>query len=118
LKFGIQVVTEENKRPDFIFPGKINYHDLKFDPSNLVFLAAKTTCKDRWRQVLNEADRIPEKHLFTLQQGISVNQLEEMKKYKVRLVVPKSYVTCFPETHRNQLLSLNQFLDFVKTKQA
>ena len=25
-------------------------------------LGVKTTCKDRWRQVLSEADRIPQKH--------------------------------------------------------
>lgn len=50
-----------------------------FPANKLVFLGAKTTCKDRWRQVLNEADRIETKYLFTLQQGISKNQLREMK---------------------------------------
>jgi hypothetical protein len=30
-------------------------------------LGAKTTCKDRWRQVLTEAIKIPHKHLFTLE---------------------------------------------------
>jgi hypothetical protein len=31
---------------------------------------AKTTGKDPWRQVVSEADRIPTKHLFTLQEGV------------------------------------------------
>lgn len=36
-------------------------------------LAAKTSTKDRWRQVLDEAGRIPDKHLFTIAPaGISV----------------------------------------------
>ncbi|MDD4554014.1 MAG: type II restriction endonuclease [Bacteroidales bacterium] len=118
LRFDVQVMTEENKRPDFIFPGAANYHDESYDPNSLVFLAAKTTCKDRWRQVLNEADRIPEKHLFTLQQGISLNQLAEMYKYNVRLVVPKPYISCFPTSYQNQILTLDHFLGYVKSKQA
>lgn len=118
LNFEMQVVTEENKRPDFIFPGSAYYHDSTNDPDRLVFLAAKTTCKDRWRQVLNEADRIPEKHLFTLQQGISANQLVEMYKYNVILVVPTRYLTCFPESFRSRILNLESFLSYVRTKQA
>ena len=43
--------------------------------------------KDRWRQVLNEADCIETKYLFTLQQGISKNQLREMKHTKTAYFV-------------------------------
>jgi hypothetical protein len=53
-------------------------------------LAAKTTCKDRWRQILNEADRIPAKHLLTLQEGVSEGQFREMNDAGVRLVVPRA----------------------------
>ena len=118
LNFEMQVVTEENKRPDFIFPGSAYYHDSTNDPNRLIFLAAKTTCKDRWRQVLNEADRIPDKHLFTLQQGISANQLAEMYKYNVILVVPGRYLTCFPESFRSRILNLESFLSYVRAKQG
>jgi len=117
LKYEEQVITEENKRPDFIFPGSASYHDSSFDASSLVFMAAKTTCKDRWRQVLNEADRIPVKHLFTLQQGISTNQLEEMYKYNVKLIVPLAYLSCFPEGFRERIFTLDRFVDFVRAKQ-
>ena len=41
-------------------------------------LAVKSTCKDRWRQILAEADRLPVKHLLTLEPGISVAQTDEM----------------------------------------
>ena len=53
-------------------------------------LAAKTTCKDRWRQILNEAARIDVKHLLTVQEGVSSPQFREMKEEGVRLVVPKT----------------------------
>lgn len=117
LRYDVQVITEENKRPDFIFPGASYYHNASTDSSQLVFLAAKTTCKDRWRQVLNEADRIPIKHLFTLQQGISENQLNEMYKYNVCLVVPKAYISCFPVLFRDRIMALESFLNLVKEKQ-
>ncbi len=80
----------------------------------MILLASKTTCKDRWRQVLNEADRIKTKHLFTLQQGISKNQLEEMYKYDVCLVVPKPYLKSFPESFRERILTLENFVNNVK----
>jgi hypothetical protein len=77
LKYSSQCVTEDNKKPDYIFPGISEYHDSYYDRKQLVMLAAKTTCKDRWRQILNEAEHIKTKYLFTLQQGISSNQITE-----------------------------------------
>jgi hypothetical protein len=108
--------TEGNKRPDFLFPSSVDYRNKKFKTSDLIFLGAKTTCKDRWRQILNEADRIPEKYLLTLQQGISKNQLEEMKTAKVTLVVPRAYHKLYPETHRGQLWTVYKFVQFLREK--
>lgn len=112
-----QGVTEDNKKPDFLFPNIEAYHDPKFNSKKLTFLASKTTCKDRWRQIINEADRIKEKHLFTLQQGVSKNQLTEMYKYGVRLVVPKPYLTSFPTEFRDRIMTLETFVPFVFNKQ-
>lgn len=112
-----QVITEERKKPDFIFPNSKCYHNFKFPADLLISLAAKTTCKDRWRQILNEADRIDRKHLFTLQQAISKNQLEEMKKENVKLVVPHNYIKSFPKEHQNDIWDLLTFLRYTKEKQ-
>jgi len=109
-------VTEGNKRPDFIFPGIDQYHDRSFSDDSLVFLAAKTTCKDRWRQILNEADRINTKHLFTLQPGISSNQMEEMEAVHVQLVVPRSNLPNFPEKYRGSILTLDSFIGYANNK--
>ncbi|WP_410060637.1 type II restriction endonuclease [Alistipes putredinis] len=118
LKYNSQAVTEINKRPDFLFPSQEAYANLKFDENKLVVLASKTTCKDRWRQILNEADRVRIKHLFTLQQGISSNQLAEMYKSDVCLVVPKPYISSFPEEYHSRILTLNEFIKQVKVKQG
>jgi len=117
LTFETQVKTENNKKPDFLFPNIEAYNNSSFDESKLIFLASKTTCKDRWRQILNEADRIETKHLFTLQQGISKNQLEEMSQYNVKLVVPRAYLTSFPTEHRANILILEQFVQLVNSTQ-
>jgi len=117
LSYQTQAVTEGNKKPDFLFPGVEAYRNPNFDEKKLIVLAAKTTCKDRWRQILNEADRVRTKHLFTLQQGISSNQLEEMYRYDVCLVVPKPYITSFPQEYRDRILSLGDFLGQVRAVQ-
>ena len=118
LNFDSQVITENNKKPDFLFPSLDAYKNSKFETDKLTFLASKTTCKDRWRQVLNEADRIKLKHLFTLQQGVSMNQLNEMKKYGVKLVVPKSNLESFPKEGRAEILTLKLFVKEVMAKQV
>lgn len=117
LTFTPQARTEQFKKPDFIFPGVTEYHHKNFSQEKLVFLAAKTTCKDRWRQILNEADRIPVKHLFTLQQGISKNQLDEMYQHNVVLVVPENYRGCFPKDYRSKILNLSAFIQLVSITQ-
>ena len=117
LIFEEQVITENNKKPDFLFPNGICYHNFEFPAEDLTILGAKTTCKDRWRQVINEADRVDERFLFTLQQGISKNQLKEMADENVKLVVPESHVESYPEEYRESLNTLNGFIEIVKEKQ-
>lgn len=114
VTFSEQVITEGNSKPDFVFPSINAYHDSKYPRENIFILAAKTTCKDRWRQILNEADRIPVKHLFTLQQGISGQQLVEMQKSNVVLVVPESNLSAFPKAHWASILTLKKFITTVK----
>ena len=117
LKFEEHVVTENNKKPDFIFPDGASYHNFLFPMDKLTMLGAKTTCKDRWRQVLNEADRVDDKYLFTLQQGISSNQLKEMQDYRLHLVVPHRYLESFPKKYRSGICDLSTFIGMVKERQ-
>jgi len=117
LSYTSQAVTEAKKKPDFIFPNIESYFSESIGSDKLVFLGAKTTCKDRWRQIVGEADKIPNKHLFTLQQGISANQLKEMQLANVTLVVPRPYLSSFPKEHRDNIWTLDKFLKFVEHSQ-
>ena len=116
LIYQAQPRTEGNKRPDFIFPSEAAYQDLCFPSENLIFLAAKTTCKDRWRQIINEANRITDKHLFTLQQGISIQQINEMEAEQITLVVPANYIGTYPKEKRNSIWTLKKFISYAKEK--
>jgi hypothetical protein len=112
--FGVQCKTEGNKRPDFLFPNCDSYHDSGYPDSKLRMLAVKTTVKDRWRQILNEASRLDESYLFTLQQGVSVRQFDEMREECVKLVVPKTLHRSFPKSVRSELYTLSSFIDETK----
>ena len=118
LVFEEQAVTADNKKPDFLFPNAECYHNIEFPADDLIVLGAKTTCKDRWRQVLSEANRVDVKFLFTLQQGISKNQMKEMRDSHLTLVVPRKYIDSFPKEYQSDISDLNGFIGMVKQKQA
>ena len=116
IVYTAQAVTEGNKKPDFIFPSQAAYHDADFPSDKLISLAAKTTCKDRWRQVINEADRLRDrpKYLCTLQQGISPSQMDEMQAENVILVVPHPYISAYPADRRDRIWTLSKFVNYVR----
>lgn len=110
-------ITENKNKPDFLFPGCASYADAAFPAASLTMLGAKSTLKDRWRQVLSEAQRIETKHLLTLSPGISVNQTDEMKSKKLQLVVPAKLHTTYQAAQQGWLMSLGQFCDLVIDRQ-
>lgn len=110
VQFDRQPRIDGNVKPDLLIPGKSAYEDPTFPVSRLVVAGLKTTCKDRWRQILNESRRIPEKHLVTLQEGISSNQLLEMREANVTLVVPKPFHKGYDLRTGIRLLSVDDFL--------
>lgn len=111
VSYSTQAVTENKKRPDFLFPSAEAYKAPDFPAGRLKMLAVKTTCKDRWRQVLSEANRISLKHLFTLQKGITGSQLSEMEDAGLQLVVPEPNLAFFPPEHRKKILPLSLFIE-------
>ncbi len=117
LHFEAQVVTERKNKPDFVFPGKEEYHNTEFPADLLVMLGVKASCKDRWRQILPEAERIPLKHLCTLEAAISENQTDEMSEQQVVLVLPAQFHLTYNDRQRRALWSVEQFLGFVREKQ-
>jgi hypothetical protein len=103
--------TEGKRKPDFLFPSQAAY---RAGAQPLHMLGVKTTVKDRWRQVVTEAAKIADKHLFTLTEGVSEDQFKEMEEEKVQLVVPASNIDSFPKSVRPKLLTLDGFITLVR----
>jgi type II restriction enzyme len=101
-------------QPDVLIPGKAQYEDPRWPEERLYVVGIKTTCKDRWRQVLNEARRVRHKHILTVQKGISTRQLTEMRDSSVSLVVPQKLHSMFPPVDGMEVLSIRQFVDAVR----
>ena len=118
LDFVREATTEKRNAADFLFPGELQYADPGFPADRLTMLAVKTTCKDRWRQVLAEANRIPAKHLLTLEPAISEAQTAEMQAQSLQLVLPAPLHTTYREAQRAWLMSLGDFIALVQGHQS
>jgi hypothetical protein len=105
-------------RPDVVIPSEEAYMDLSWPENQLFVIGLKTTCKDRWRQVLNEGRRVKAKHILTLQQGITGNQLKEMQEARVSLVVPKPLHNKYPKDWQSALLDVHGFIENIKKQLA
>jgi hypothetical protein len=118
IRFQRGVETENRNKPDFLFPGQDEYRNATFDTAKLTMLGAKSTCKDRWRQVLSEALRIQHKHLVTLEPGITENQTDEMKAKYLQLVVPAAIHDTYKASQQDWLMDIAQFVELVLARQA
>lgn len=110
--------TENKTTPDFLFPGITEYLDLEFPVARLTMLGVKSSCKDRWRQVLSEAARVSQKHLLTLEPGISEGQTKEMAAHSLRLVIPAPLFPTFTTRQQAWLLRFTDLLALVRSQQG
>ncbi len=78
LRYTAQCATEVGEKPDFVHPGCAEYHDPNFPGERLRIVACKSTSKERWRQILNEAHRVPIKYLLTLDPALSEPTIAQM----------------------------------------
>jgi hypothetical protein len=112
--FDVRPQIDGRVQPDILIPSKAQYEDTSFPAERLRIVGVKTTCKDRWRQVLNEGKRVPKKHILTIQPGISLNQLNEMSAAGVTLVVPKRLHKEYPQGSGARILTLEEFVSTVR----
>ena len=62
--------------------------------------------------MLNEANRIPHKYPFILQEGASPNQLDEMRDENLTLMVPKALHKSYPKG--GDIITLREFIEVVR----
>jgi len=117
IKHARNAILEDKSKPDFLFPGKAEYDDPGFDPLRLTVLGVKSTCKERWRQVLAEAGRIEQKHLLTLEPAITPGQTGEMQANNLQLVLPRELHKTFTDEQQEWLLDVESFTRLVMERQ-
>ena len=103
-------------RPDYIFPGEKYYHEKEFPTDLLTMLGAKTTAKERWKQLIPES-KINPKHFITLEPAISKNQTDDMIDKRIQLVVPSSIVASYKPEQQERIMNLADFINLVKERQ-
>jgi hypothetical protein len=118
VRYSRGALTESPARPDFLFPSAVAYRDSSFPESHLTMLGVKSTCKDRWRQVLSEAARIRQKHLLTLEPGITEAQTGEMQSHRLILIVPDAIHGTYTSRQRERMLNVGRFIALVEARQA
>lgn len=117
IKYDRTKATENNAKPDFIFPSIEAYHNTGFNTELLTMLGVKSTCKDRWRQVLSEADRIKDKHLLTFEAAISINQTREMEYNHLQLIVPETIHNTYSDEQQKWLMNVTDFIEMLLFRQ-
>ncbi|WP_404383545.1 type II restriction endonuclease [Knoellia locipacati] len=111
--------TLDGTKPDFVVPSAAKYYAASDDElDDVLVIAAKTTCKDRWRQVSAEAPRVRTRYLVTLQKGVSSNQIREMREARVQLVVPRVLHDAYAPDDRGYLMTIEDFIKLANQKAA
>jgi len=113
--FERQVRTEGNRTADFVFPNAAAYRNPGYPVARITVFAAKTTCKDRWPQVLADADRVAVKHLGTLDSTLSAYQLTDMLSKSVVPVIPEAIRRGYEaDASYEQILNMAAFVEMVR----
>lgn len=75
------------RRPDFVLPNKVLYANRSADA---LVLAAKTTLRERWKQVPME-QRNCTVFLATMDEKVTISAVREMAGLQISLVVPEAF---------------------------
>ena len=82
-------VSVEGAKPDFVMPSSM-YFDK--NPLDCMLLTAKRTLRERWRQVVTEANVTYSYFLATLDNKVTHSQLNQAAKHKIYVVTTKTNI--------------------------
>lgn len=108
---------EGGKLPDFVFPGAREYADKTFPDTSLRILGAKTSLKDRWRQILAEGDRVSKKHGVTRDISVTRKMFTQMQEASFFVVIPEQLKSQYMDPAPN-LITLDEFIGEVRDIQS
>jgi len=102
-------VDVDGATPDFIMPSEEVFRD---NPLGSIIFTAKRTLRERWRQVVTEANKGYGFFLATLDNKVTQSQIDQAAKNKIYIVVPQALKEG-NETYKNapSVLSFEQFFE-------
>lgn len=105
-----QKVLESKKRPDFVLPSYRVYANSDRTHEQALVLSAKTTLRERWKQVHLEIKNC-DLYLATVDENIAASAIVEMGEAGIRLVVPESLKTSTAAVYKDQenVISFKEF---------
>jgi hypothetical protein len=111
IAFDEQAVTG-GRRPDFVLPSLVVLKAEKRTFEEAMVLSAKTTLRERWKQVTMERFNCAI-FLATVDDRVSADAIEDMRSQSIHLVVPeslkKSKETCYKE--KTNVITFREFFD-------
>jgi hypothetical protein len=111
IAFEEQAVTG-GRRPDFVLPDLNILKDSKRSFNDAIVLSAKTTLRERWKQIVMERFNCA-LFLATVDDRVSSEAIEDMSKQGICLVVPeslkKSKETCYK--NKANVITFRDFFD-------
>jgi len=112
IPYEAQVVIESKKRPDFVLPDFLLYSDSARTRQEALVLSAKTTLRERWKQVHSEI-RNCDLYLATVDENVAASVITEMGEAGISLVVPESLKTSDAAVYRRQpnVISFGEFFE-------
>jgi hypothetical protein len=110
VPYEAQVVIESKKRPDFVLPDFRLYSDTERAREEALVLSAKTTLRERWKQVHGEI-RDCDLYLATVDENVAASAICEMGEAGIILVVPESLKVSDAAVYRKQsnVISFGEF---------
>jgi restriction endonuclease EcoRII-like protein len=90
IRLGYPFATQvniEGATPDFVLPSEKHFRE---DPLGSIIFTAKRTLRERWRQVVTEANKGYGFFLATIDNKVTASQIKQMEKHKVHMIVPES----------------------------
>ena len=118
IAYDKQVVIEAKKRPDFILPSFDFFKSTNREKGDVIVLSAKTTLRERWKQVQREIGN-SELFLATVDENIASNAIDDMSSIGITLVVPESLKVSDTTEYQNHksVISFKSFFEIeVKAK--
>jgi hypothetical protein len=111
IRYTEQAVTG-GRRPDFVLPDLRTLKSRKRAQGEAVVLAAKTTLRERWKQVSSERLNC-DVFLATVDDRVAASSIREMAGASIQLVVPESLKASKETDYADQpnVLSFRDFFD-------